>query len=118
MEWLSVVCTQAEIAVSMTCMLGQMGVAGVAEIVPEQPQRSLLTVYDTDDSHQRPSRLLLKMSCFGGANENQRTLAWKVGLITFNFSQSILEHTLDLMTPKLDHLFLGVVEVLLSLEQT
>ena len=90
MEWLSVVCTQAEIAVSMTCMLGQMGVAGVAEIVPEQPQRSLLTVYDTDDSHQRPSRLLLKMSCFGGANENQRTLAWKVGPITFDFSQYLL----------------------------
>jgi hypothetical protein len=37
-------------------------------------------------------------------------------IVTFNFSKSILEHTLDLMTPKLNHLLLGVVEFLLSLE--
>jgi hypothetical protein len=34
-----------------------------------------------------------------------------------NFSKSILKHSLDFVTPKLDHLLFSVIEVFLSLEE-
>jgi hypothetical protein len=37
-------------------------------------------------------------------------------IIAFNFCQSVLENTLNFMTPEFDHLLFSVIEVLLCFE--